>query len=72
LQYEHPGRFADGQIRTLQQRIKLWRAAEHLAQEMYFGQKHTPESCAASDFTQMTELGITIRRQALAVLSHQR
>src|ERR1022692_1026405 len=25
LQREHPGRFADGQIRTLQRRIKLWR-----------------------------------------------
>src|ERR1700740_2222396 len=25
LQREHPGRFSDGQIRTLQRRIKLWR-----------------------------------------------
>src|ERR1039458_2770408 len=28
LQREHPGRFSDGQIRTLQRRIKLWRGAE--------------------------------------------
>src|ERR1700738_5192622 len=25
LQREHPGQFSDGQIRTLQRRIKLWR-----------------------------------------------
>ena len=28
LQREYPGRFSDGQIRTLQRRIKLWRATE--------------------------------------------
>ena len=28
LQREHPGRFSDGQIRTLQRRIKLWRVTE--------------------------------------------
>jgi len=25
LQYKYPGRFADGQLRTLQRRIKEWR-----------------------------------------------
>ena len=25
LQYEYPGRFADGQLRTLQRRVKEWR-----------------------------------------------
>ena len=28
LQREHPGRFPDGQLRTLQRRIKVWRALE--------------------------------------------
>jgi len=28
LQREHPGRFADGQLRTLQRRLKHWRATE--------------------------------------------
>src|ERR1700687_4391022 len=28
LQREHPGRYSDGQIRTLQRRIKHWRAME--------------------------------------------
>jgi len=29
LQREYPGRFSDGQIRTLQRRIKQWRVTEH-------------------------------------------
>ena len=63
LQREYPGRFSDGQIRTLQRRIKLWRVTEGPAQEVYFGQKHTPGRLCASDFTHMTELGITLGGQ---------
>jgi hypothetical protein len=33
------------------------------AQEVYFGQKHTPGRLCASDFTHMTELGITLGGQ---------
>lgn len=68
LQREHPGRFGDGQIRTLQRRIKVWRATEGPAQEVFFGQKHEPGKLCASDFTHMTELGITIQGQTLAHL----
>jgi hypothetical protein len=63
LQREYPGQFNDGQIRTLQRRIKLWRATEGPAQEVYFGQKHVPGRLCASDFTHMTELGITLEGQ---------
>jgi hypothetical protein len=63
LQREYPGRFSDGQIRTLQRRVKLWRATEGPAHEVYFGQKHTPGKLCASDFTHMNELGITIEGQ---------
>ena len=63
LQREYPGRFSDGQIRTLQRRIKLWRVTEGPAREVYFGQKHTPGRLCASDFTHMTELGITLGGQ---------
>jgi hypothetical protein len=65
LQREYPGRFSDGQIRTLQRRIKLWRVTEGPAQEVYFGQKHVPGRLCASDFTHMTELGITLGGQTL-------
>src|SRR5262249_37130880 len=68
LQREHPGRFSEGQIRTLQRRIKFWRATEGPAQEVYFGQKHEPGKLCASDFTHMTELGITIQGQTFAHL----
>ncbi len=68
LQREYPGRYQDGQIRTLQRRIKLWRATEGPAQEVYFGQKHEPGKLCASDFTHMTELGITIQGQTFAHL----
>src|SRR6266576_1409623 len=37
LQREYPGRFSDGQIRTLQRRIKRWRGTEGPAEEEYFG-----------------------------------
>src|SRR5271154_1248215 len=60
LQREYPGRFSDGQIRTLQRRIKLWRVTEGPTQEVYFGQVHVPGRLCASDFTHMTELGITL------------
>jgi hypothetical protein len=65
LQREYPGRFSDGQIRTLQRRIKLWRVTEGPGQEVYFGQKHVPGRLCASDFTHMTELGITLAGQTL-------
>src|ERR1035441_1707724 len=65
LQREYPGRFSDGQIRTLQRRIKLWRVTEGPAQEVYFGQTHVPGRLCASDFTHMTELGITLVGQTL-------
>jgi hypothetical protein len=63
LQREQPGQFSDGQIRTLQRRIKLWRVTEGPAQEVYFGQVHVPGRLCASDFTHMTELGITLAGQ---------
>src|SRR5579864_2956063 len=63
LQREHPGLYSDGQIRTLQRRVKLWRATEGPAQEVYFGQTHEPGRLCASDFTHMTELGINSRQE---------
>ncbi len=65
LQREYPGRYTDGQIRTLQRRIKQWRATEGPAQEVYFSQQHEPGRLCASDFTRMAELGITIGGQTL-------
>lgn len=60
LQRQYPGRFPDGQLRTLQRKIKTWRAQEGPAREVYFPQVHTPGRLSQSDFTHMGSLGITI------------
>jgi hypothetical protein len=60
LQRRYPGRFADGQLRTLQRRIKAWRAVEGPAKQVIFPQLHHPGQLCASDFTCMNALGITI------------
>ena len=63
LQRQHPGQFQDGQVRTLQRRIKSWRAIEGPAKEVYFPQQHEPGQLSQSDFTDMSQLGVTLQRQ---------
>jgi transposase InsO family protein len=63
LKREHPGRFHDGQLRTLQRRVKAWRALEGPAKEVMFEQIHEPGRLAQSDFTHMKNLGVTIDGQ---------
>ncbi len=70
LQREHPGRFADGQLRTLQRQIKIWRATAGPGREVYFAQKHEPGRLCASDFTHMTELAVTIAGQSYPHLAY--
>ena len=63
LQYRYPGQFADGQLRTLQRRIKIWRSLEGPPKEVFFPQKHHPGELCQSDFTHMGSLGVTIQGQ---------
>src|SRR5512135_2504222 len=60
LQRRFPGRYPDGQLRTLQWRLKQWRATEGPPREVFFAQTHEPGRLCASDFTPMAELGVTI------------
>jgi len=60
LQREHPGRFADGQLRTLQRQVKRWRGQEGPGKEVFFDQVHYPGRLCQSDFSHMTKLGVTI------------
>jgi len=60
LQRKYPGDFADGQLRTLQRRVKTWRALEGPAREVYFPQVHEPGRLCQSDFTHLTSLGVTV------------
>jgi hypothetical protein len=63
LQRTCPGRFSDGQLRTFQRKVKLWRALEGPPQEVFFAQDHRPGKLCQSDFTFMNRLGITIGGQ---------
>ena len=63
LQRRFPGRFPDGQLRTLQRKIKAWRATEGPPKEVFFDQVHTPGELAASDFTCMNDLHVTLAGQ---------
>lgn len=60
LQRRHGERFGDGILRTLQRRVRAWRAAHGNAKEVYFAQAHPPGRLALSDFTVGDSLGVTI------------
>lgn len=58
-----PGRYEPGQLRTLQRRIKVWRAARGPDREVTLAQQHRPGEAAQTDFTWTKELGVTIAGQ---------
>jgi len=63
LQEQRPGRYEPGQLRTLQRRIKQWRAKEGPDKEVFFAQEHRPAEAMQTDFTWCTELCVTISGQ---------
>lgn len=63
LQEKHPGHYQDSQLRTLQRKIKRWRATEGPHKEVMFTQNHQPGELAQSDYTYMNSLEITICNQ---------
>jgi transposase len=52
--------FTEGQLRTLQRKIRRWRAGHGPQKEVMFPQEHRPGEYGQSDFTSMNDLGITI------------
>ena len=60
LQERYPGRFSEAQVRTLQRRIRDWRALHGAEREVYFPQEHPPGREAAVDFTHGEDLGVMI------------
>mgnify|MGYP002382245230 FL=1 len=60
LQEEHPGRYEEGQLRTLQRRVKRWRAQQGPDKEVMLAQRHRPGEAAQTDFTSGTELGVSL------------
>ncbi|MBK8909423.1 MAG: hypothetical protein IPM60_16565 [Rhodospirillales bacterium] len=65
LQRQHPGRFDDGVLRSLQRRIAHWRATEGPERELIFRQEHPPGEQALSDFTDASSLALTINGMPL-------
>src|SRR5207247_1585623 len=49
-----------GQLRTLEWRVRDWRAERGPDKEVYFPQEHLPGRMGSMDFTHATELGVTI------------
>lgn len=60
LQRTHEGLFADGQLRTLQRKVKRWRALEGPGQETFFPQIHELGDLGEMDFTSMNDLRVTL------------
>jgi hypothetical protein len=68
LQAQHPERYADGQLRTLQRRVRWWRAAHGPEQQIVLAQQHRAGEAAQTDFTSTGELTVTIAGQAFVHL----
>ncbi len=60
LQRRYPGKFQDGQLRTLQRHMRVWRGLSGPDCEVFFPQVHQPGIQGQSDFTSMNTLEITI------------
>ena len=63
LTTKYPERYEPGQLRTLQRRVRLWRATQGPEKAVMFAQQHRPGEAAQTDFTSTSELGITIGGQ---------
>ena len=63
LQRLYPGKYPDSQLRTLQRRVRQWRATSGPEKEVIFRQKNPPGWQGISDFTNADELSITIRKE---------
>lgn len=68
LQRRHPGRYQDGQLRTLQRQVRSWRAQNGPEKTVFFAQDHFPGKLSQLDFTHASELQVTIAGQAFVHL----
>ncbi len=62
LQDRFPGQFPDSTRRTFERRVRLWRSTQGPNKAVMFPQVHHPGQIAASDFTVMNELRVTIAK----------
>src|SRR5687767_1828199 len=60
LTAQAPTRYQAGQLRTLQRHVAAWRLQHGPEQEVFFPQVHQPGVVAQSDFTHLSDLGVTL------------
>lgn len=65
LQRRYPSEVAAGLLRTLQRRLRQWRAVHGEEREIYFAQEHPPGRLGLSDFTVANELGVLVAARPL-------
>jgi hypothetical protein len=71
LRRRHGDAFTIGQLRTLQRHVHEWRALHGPGKEVMFQQEHPPGREGAFDFTDASELGVTIAGEVFAHLFFQ-
>lgn len=60
MQRRYPQRFGANVLRTLQRRVRTWRALEGEEREVFFAQEHEPGRLGLSDFTDAAEREVTL------------
>lgn len=65
MQRRYPGRFGPEILRTLQRRVRQWRALEGEEREVFFAQEHEPGRLGLSDFTDARELQVRVGGELL-------
>src|SRR3954471_22620790 len=71
LAERYPGQYGEAQLRTMQRRVREWRALQGPPKTVYFEQRAEPGREGAFDFTHGTELEVTILGQAFRHLLFQ-
>lgn len=71
LQRRYPGEYGASTLRTLQRRLRQWRAMHGREREVYFAQEHPPGRQGLSDFTDANDLGVTIAGEPFAHMLYQ-
>jgi transposase InsO family protein len=65
LERRHPTEVSGRLLRTLQRRMRQWRAVHGEEREIYFAQEHPPGRLGLSDFTVANELGVLVEGRPL-------
>lgn len=71
LRRKHGQGFTEKHLRTLQRRVRDWRALHGPEREVFFEQEHPPGREAAIDFTDCSSLGVRIAGELFAHLLFQ-